>query len=178
MKSVCIWSWTGFDETDHRFLSVKNTVWNTLFLSPLKKGTDSFCIWHGCDPITAKDNWYPPLWSCCQQQGRLSGGTPASARISHTDSQQWIQWVQSVRGTTSVFEKCSHQIRTLLKLLKFLSQYLNVTARWSNKWQIIYITFPRLGLLSVIYTSDAGFGFIPVVSVSSEKAGNNNNNNH
>lgn len=76
-----------------------------------------------------------------------------------------------------MFEECCHQITTLrmvLKLLKYLSQYLNVTSRWSNKWWIIYIIFPRLGLSSVIYSSDAGFNFIPVVSVSSEKAGNNN----
>lgn len=74
-------------------------------------------------------------------------------------------------------EECCHPIttlRTILKLLKFLSQYLNATATWSNKWWIIYIIFPRPGLPSVIYTSDAGFGFTPVVRVSSQKAGNNN----
>lgn len=198
MKSVCIWSWTGFDGTDRRFLPVKNMLQNIPFLSPLMKGTDSFCIWHDCDPNTAKEtdlllceavssnadnkwvlllNRYPNTCLPQLQQGQLSGGTPASARTSHTDSQQWIPWIQSLRGTTSVSEECCHQITTLrmiLKLLKILSQYLNVTATWSNKWWIIYIIFPRLGLPSVIYTSDAGFGSIPVLSLSSKKAGNNN----
>lgn len=36
------------------------------------------------------------------------------------------------------------------------------------------ISQPRKYLPAVIHTSDAGFSFIPVVSASSEKAGNNN----
>lgn len=123
-------------------------------------------------------NRYPG--NCLPAAARTtSRGTPASARTSHTDSQQWIPWIQPLRGTASVLEECCHQITTprpVLTFLKFLSQYLNVTGRWSNKWRIIYIIFPRLGLPNVIYTSDAGFGFIPAASVLSEKAEINNNN--
>lgn len=184
---------------------------------------ETFCTWHECDPITAKDNWSLLSWSCPQppprqavslsalqkalpfygastrpfcstssqvpafwrQPGQLSAGTPTSARKSRADSQQWIPRIQTNKGHnfTSVFEECCHQIttpRTILNLLKFLSQCLNVTARWSNKWWIIYFTFPRLGLPSVIYTSHAGFcfGFIPVVSVSPERVRTTINNNH
>lgn len=50
-----------------------------------------------------------------------------------------------------MFEECCHQIatlRTILKLLKFLSQNLNVTATWNNKCCIIYIYF--LGWVSQV----------------------------